>query len=158
MDATIDNARPPGTMYYMSYDLSLMPTTVFRDEVSEPKLRALLKRRPIVRIGRYAQDEVAVVVEPGMFRELEGAQEALDSLRINTMMLLAAARAGIALPSATLEPLGLDESGWQTLNRFQAEVPFVLTHGEDGEQLARGGLEGAAYVDELEDDLALLDD
>ncbi len=54
----------------VSYDMQLMPTTAFRDEVSEPKLRLLLARPPVVRVGRYAQDEVAVVLAPDVFRDL----------------------------------------------------------------------------------------
>lgn len=59
-------------------------------------------------------------------------------------LLLAAARAGVGIPSETLERVapGLDSS-WQAVAEFAARWPVHLHAGEDGEPLARGHLHAA---------------
>jgi hypothetical protein len=51
-------------------------------------------------------------------------------------LLVAAARAGLALPSETLEALGLElPFDWRAVNEFQARFPVALTHDEQGAPL-----------------------
>ena len=78
-------------------------------------------------------------------------QELHDTLPL----LLGAVKAGVALPSETLERLvpGLDDS-WRAVATFAAKFPVRLSSGEDGEPITRGRLRSASgpIEDSGEDD------
>jgi len=51
---------------------------------------------------------------------------------------MAAVSAGAAIPSQTLDSLGVQfEFDWQRLNAFQAAFPISITHDENGKPLAK---------------------
>ncbi len=90
----------------------------------------LLSEHSVVEIGPYRRSTEAVVVEPGLFEELEHDREQLDSLRTNLRMLLLAASDGVALPARTLEALGIrGDEDWRMLNAFQPPCRCVSTPG-----------------------------
>lgn len=69
-------------------------------------------------------------------------------------LVLAATRAGVAIPSETLDRLapGLDQS-WQAVADFAAAFPVRISRGEHGETLTRGRLTAhPGAVEEYGDD------
>ena len=53
-------------------------------------------------------------------------------------LLIAAVSAGAAIPSETLDSLGIKfDFDWRRLNAFQAAFPTRITHGEGGEPLPK---------------------
>lgn len=64
-----------------------------------------------------------------------------QELRQTLPLVLAAAKAGVAIPSETLARFapGLDES-WESIAEFAAAFPLRLSAGERGEPLTRGRL------------------
>ncbi len=85
-----------------------------------------------VAITRHG-DLDAYLVPPG-FKDLI---EEADHLRSSLPILLAAAQAGVALPSETLAQYGITaEFDWQRLIDFVNAAPIELEFGEDGERLA----------------------
>ena len=70
------------------------------------------------------------LVPPEAAEELERAQR----LRETLPLLMAAAASGAALPSHTLQSLGIEiPFEWRALNRFTARAPVTFTQGEDCE-------------------------
>lgn len=147
-------------MYVMSYNTVSMGTAEFRQDVSEPKLSHLLAEHPVVRVGRYRDRPVAVVVSPETFDEMLRDHETVEQLRAFVPLLAAAISTGAVLPSQTLEQLGLElnDDTWQTLNEIQRLLPVRLAQDPEGSPIARTTLRAMPYVDELDEELELLDD
>jgi PHD/YefM family antitoxin component YafN of YafNO toxin-antitoxin module len=83
--------------------------------------------------------------------------EELRAIRDTTPLLLAAARAGVTIPSATLDALDLQGAfDWEALNRFQASFEVRITRGEDGAPLP-ARVEGLSHrpIGELDEELEL---
>ena len=98
-----------------------------------------------------------VLITPAMWAELRSRTEEADRLRAALPLLLAAARAGIAVPSEAFETLGLPVvEDWRALNALLAALPVRLTHDPEGQPLpqqpARLSLQHAS---EDEDELVL---
>ncbi len=86
-----------------------------------------------VAITRHG-DLDAYLIPPGVKDLLDEA----DHLRTSLPVLLAAARAGVALPSDTLAEYGVEtDFDWERLIRFINAAPIALERGEDGEHLTR---------------------
>lgn len=135
-------------------------TKEFRTQVSARKIRALLRKHRAVEVGRYRGEPDAVVLAPEVFEELVSDHDQLESLRDALPLLLAALRSGVAIPSDTLDRLGVElpADGWQDLNAFQAAFPLELTHGEDGAPLARASVGTARPFEEIAEELEFLED
>lgn len=87
---------------------------------------------------------------------------AADAKRLKAAvpLLVAAAQRGVAIPSQTLETLGLGAAfDWRALNEFQAAYPVQLTHGDDGAPLPAPvtGLQQEFAPDEPGEDLVVVD-
>lgn len=149
-------------MYNMVYE-SRGPLNVgtaeFRRGISDSKLHALVTEHPVINVGSYRRERAAVVVEPAYYDELAHALDKLESLRAAVPMLMAAARAGVAVPSKTLVDLKIDlpDTGWEALNTFQADTPIRLTHDPDGSPVTRVVLD-TSYIAELDEPLESTDD
>jgi hypothetical protein len=71
-------------------------------------------------------------------------------------LLVAAAGAGVALPSETRETLGVEMPfDWRAVNEFQARFPVALTHDEQGAPLRAQevGLRQQHYEEEPDEEL-----
>lgn len=147
-------------VYNMKYTALELGTAEFRVQTSTPKLRSLLAEHPVVTVGRYKDEPAAVVVDPAMFAELLSDHVRLEQLQDLLPLLVTALAAGAAIPSTTLDRLGIElpDRTWQTLNELQHHVPVHLALGEHGEAVARGRLSSLGPVEEMEEDLILLDD
>lgn len=66
-------------------------------------------------------------------------------LRETLPLVLAAARAGVAIPSESLERIAPDlDRSWRAVAEFAAAFPVHLSRGEYGEPLTRARLRAAA--------------
>ncbi len=74
----------------------------------------------------------AFLIPPGV----KGLIDEAEHLRKSLPILLAAARAGVALPSDTLAEYGVESVfDWEKLIRFVNAAPIEMECGEDGESL-----------------------
>lgn len=123
-----------------------------------PILREVHAKRGAVEVIKDGQRE-AVVVEHAVFTALVAASKDATALRSSLPLLLAAAVAGVALPSETLTQLGLTLPGDpDALKRFRSTFDVPITHDEDGARLPAVGPLRTEAVDEAEEDeLVLLD-
>lgn len=157
--------HPVGTiriMYNMSNNTEMafaLGTAEFRQAVSDSKLRDLLSEHPIVSVGRYKEEASAVVLAPGRYAELREAEGRWAQVRTVLPLLMAAVRAGVAIPSSTLDEYGieLDDKSWQALNQLQRIMPFRIDADEEGHPITRGSVSSASYVEELDDELVVDD-
>lgn len=87
---------------------------------------------------------------------LEQAAALKQELTETLPLLLAAMKAGVAIPSDTLRHMapGLDDS-WEAISDFASSYPLRLSRGEHGERLTRGRLRGAGGLPESGDDSEL---
>jgi antitoxin (DNA-binding transcriptional repressor) of toxin-antitoxin stability system len=115
-----------------------------------------------IAITRYNAVE-GYLVPPGQLdtlRERVAELEAREQELVNTLpLVLAAAQAGVAIPSETLRRLvpGLDGS-WQAIATFAATTPVRIAYGEDGEAVSHGRLRAiSGLVGESDDDDLNLD-
>lgn len=133
------------------------------DEIGHRQLREelapLLRRlgetgRPTAVTNRNKVE--AVIVPARVFDEMAQAQADLGQLRDVLPLLLAAAAAGAAIPSQTLDHFGLTGAfDWRAINAFQAAFPVRITHDEMGVPLAKLPAARPTAPDESEDELAL---
>lgn len=119
---------------------------------------AQVKAGVAVRVTHY-NEVVGYLLAPDAVQGIvDRAVEHRDSeLRSTLPLLLAAATAGVAIPSETLSRLvpGLDNS-WEAVAHFAASFPVELTRGEGGEPIAHGRLRGAdVAIEEFGDDADL---
>lgn len=92
-----------------------------------------------------------------MWSELRSRTQEAERLRAALPLLLAAARAGVAVPSETFETLGLPVAeDWRALNALVAALPVRLTHDPEGQPLpAQPAHLSLQRVSEDEDELVL---
>lgn len=114
----------------------------------------------MVEVGRYKDEVAAVVLDPVLFEEIRAASVRLSQVRELLPLLLAAVRAGAAIPSSTLEGLGfdLDDDSWQILNQLQYHLHVRLDSDEEGRPISRGRVSSGVYVEELDEELVTVDD
>jgi|BarGraNGADG00212_1021973.scaffolds.fasta_scaffold13159_3 PHD/YefM family antitoxin component YafN of YafNO toxin-antitoxin module len=122
-----------------------------RDKLG-PMLEKISASHSAVEVVNRGRSE-AVVVSHDMYTVLLASQRELDDVRDSVALLLAAVAAGAAVPSDTLDRLGIIiPVDLDALQAFQATYPVRITHGEDGQRLGRTpvlSLESYAdYVDE----------
>lgn len=80
-----------------------------------------------------------VLLSPDAFATLRDAAAAGERLLAALPLLMGAARSGVAVPSETAERVGLGlAEDWRALNELLSTIPVALSHGEEGEPLARG--------------------
>lgn len=127
-----------------------------------PILGEIRKVGGAVEIVNDGRREV-VVVDHEVFTRLVGSQQDAEALRESLPLLLAAAAAGVAIPSQTLTRLNvhipLDP---EALKRFRSAYPVRFTHDEDGTRLTETSAvathAGTEAADEDELVLTELDD
>ena len=89
----------------------------------------------------------AYLLPPAVIEEVRWAERMRDTLPL----LMAAVQAGAAIPSTTLDELGVEiPFDWRKLHRFAASYPVTLTHGEDGEPLT--WIDGEIETELIEED------
>ena len=116
-----------------------MPTPIDPESVGHRRLKNHLSEvlRETVHKGRAVPISNhgkidGYLVPPAAVEEMQWAERMRDTLPL----LMAAVQAGAAIPSTTLDELGIEiPFDWRKLNRFGANYPVTLTHGEDGEPL-----------------------
>jgi len=114
------------------------------EQVGHRKLRENLSPllRRLTKSGRMAavtnRNKVEAVLVPARaFEEWAHAKADLGRLRQVMPLLMAAVSAGVAIPSETIQALGIQfEFDWKRLNAFQAAFPIRISHGEEGHPLA----------------------
>lgn len=102
-----------------------------------------------------------VVVAHDLFGDLVETARGADKLRESMSFLLAAASAGVHIPSETMERLGLAPAKVDVgaTKRFRSRYPLNATHGEKGELLSSVKLSGAySPIVEADDELVFVDD
>lgn len=122
-----------------------------RDKLG-PMLAEISASHGAVEVVNRGRSE-AVVVAHDVYITLLASRRELDDVRDSVALLLAAVAAGAAVPSETLDRLGITiPVDLDALQAFQATYPVRITHGEDGQRLGRApalSLEPYAdYVDE----------
>ena len=114
----------------------------------------LLRTSEAVAVTHYNEVE-GYLVAPDRYDSLvedaARAAEREDELKATLPMLLAAARAGVAIPSETLERLlpGHGADDWRALAEFAATFPSRLSAGEHGEPITRAHL--SSYTGPIEE-------
>lgn len=92
-------------------------------------LRETVYRGRGVPISKNGQVD-GYLLPPQAVEELERSRR----LRETLPLLMSAAASGAAIPSQTLQDLGIEiPFDWRALNRFNARAPVTFTQGEDGE-------------------------
>jgi hypothetical protein len=77
-----------------------------------------------------------ILMAPSMFDALRSRAADAERLLAALPLLIAAARAEVAIPSETFQALGIGgRDDWRALNELLAGVPVTITHGEDGHPL-----------------------
>lgn len=98
----------------------------------------------------------AFLVPPRAYEELRDAEGEVARLRAALPLLVAAASAGVAIPSESLERLGIDlDFDWRALNAFQARFGVPITHGDDGAPLPPMPSTAPLSVEESDEELVL---
>lgn len=140
---------------------AVLPRVGHRQLRSElgPLFREIRKVHGAVEVVNDGQREV-VVVDHDIFDDLVFAKKDAAALRNSLPLMLAAAAAGVGIPSSTLHQLGLElPVDPEALKRFRSGYPVRHTHDEDGTPLALVGSVTTADVVEAsdEDDLVWVD-
>lgn len=111
-----------------------------------------------VEVVNQGQRDV-MLVAPAEFDQMRAARSDADSLRESVSMLVAAASQGVALPSETMERLGLSASGdSEKLKWFRTHYPVRFTHDEDGNALRATPVLSTQFFDEDEDEIEFVSD
>jgi len=77
-----------------------------------------------------------ILMAPSMFDALRSRAADAERLLAALPLLIAAARAEVAIPSETFQALGIGgRDDWRALNELLAGVPVTITHGQDGHPL-----------------------
>lgn len=143
----------------------------FLESTSQPVNRRTLKNeqgrvfREALEQGRIVpienNREVDAYLVPGeVFAAARAAAAEAKRLEAAIPLLVAAAQSGVAIPSQTLETLGLGTTlDWEALNEFQAAYPVRLTHTEDGAPLPPPitALQQASVPEEPDEELVMVD-
>jgi PHD/YefM family antitoxin component YafN of YafNO toxin-antitoxin module len=125
-----------------------------RDKLG-PMLEKISSSHGAVEVVNRGRSE-AVVVAHDVYTVLLASRRELDDVRNSVALLLAAVAAGAAVPSGTLDRLGIKiPVDFDALQAFQANYPVRITHDEDGQRLGRvpalSPESYADYVDEPDD-------
>ncbi|HET8751953.1 MAG TPA: hypothetical protein VFM43_05455 [Gaiellaceae bacterium] len=113
--------------------------------------RSIHKGRIAVLTNR--NEDECFLVPPERFEEMAEAEASLGLLKTTLPLLLTAARAGAAIPSETLDQLGIEiPFDWKALNLFQAHYPVTITHGQEGDALPVLATATPMMISEAEDD------
>jgi PHD/YefM family antitoxin component YafN of YafNO toxin-antitoxin module len=122
-----------------------------RDKLG-PMLERISASHGAVEVVNRGRSE-AVVVSHDLYTALLASQRELDDVRGTVALLLAAVSSGAAVPSDTLDRLGIKiPVDFDALQAFQAAYPAQVTHNEEGQRL--GGVPAlfleshTEYVDE----------
>jgi prevent-host-death family protein len=87
------------------------------------------------------------LVPPAAIEELQWAERMRDTLPL----LMAAVQAGAAIPSTTLDELGVDiPFDWRKLHKFLVEYPVEITHDEEGNPIR--WIDGKIETELIEED------
>ena len=124
-----------------------------------PILSEIHQVRGAVEIVNDGEREV-VVLDHDVFDELVFSKRDATALRDSLPLMLAAAAAGIAIPSTTLDQLGLQlPVDAEALKRFRSGYPVRHTHDEDGTPLTFVDAVAVDTVGEAadEDDIVLIE-
>jgi hypothetical protein len=124
-----------------------------------PILGQIHRVRGAVEVVNDGQRE-AVIVDHDLFAQLVDSYQDAAALRASLPLLVAAAAAGVAIPSQTLSRLGIElPADPEALKRFRSGYPVRFTHDEDGMRLTPvTSVETAAVTEAAdEDELVLLD-
>lgn len=124
-----------------------------------PILGKIHQVRGAVEVVNDGHREV-VVVDHDVFDDLVFAKRDALALRDSLPLMLAAATAGVAIPSATLDQLGVVlPVDAEALKRFRSGYPVRHTHDEDGTPLTLVDMVAVDSVAEAvdEDDIVLLE-
>jgi hypothetical protein len=124
-----------------------------------PILGQIHRVRGAVEVVNDGQREV-VVLDHDLFTQLVDSHQDAAALRESLPLLIAAAAAGVAIPSQTLSRLGIElPADPEALKRFRSGYPVRFTHGEDGTRLAEATDVATDAITEAadEDELVLLD-
>jgi PHD/YefM family antitoxin component YafN of YafNO toxin-antitoxin module len=98
----------------------------------------------------------AVLMAPDTFAALRELELEVERLRASIPLLVAAARSRVAIPSQSLEALGLDlELDWRAVNAFAARFAPPITHDEEGGPLAELPDAAPTPVTESDEELRL---
>jgi hypothetical protein len=138
----------------------MKPTDISLDTFPYGKFRAEYRRiidshaaEPFA-LGPHGRPEV-VVVPSELFQQLSNVRRQLEELSRTTPVLLAAAQAGVAFPSASLTALGYrPEFDANKLAAFLAHFAGGPTRDEDGRLLPQWDL-ALAHESVEEDDVEL---
>jgi PHD/YefM family antitoxin component YafN of YafNO toxin-antitoxin module len=122
-----------------------------RDKLG-PMLEKISASHGAVEVVNRGRSE-AVVVSHDVYTVLLASQRELDDVRSSVALLLAAVAAGAAVPSDTLDRLGITiPVDFDALQTFQATYPARITHDEDGQRLGRvPALAGESYADYVDE-------
>lgn len=98
-----------------------------------------------------------VVLDHDVFDDLVFSKRDATALRDSLPLMLAAAAAGVAIPSTTLDQLGLKlPVDAEALKRFRSGYPVRHTHDEDGTALTLVDAVGVDSVIEATDEDAIV--
>lgn len=122
-----------------------------RDQLG-PVLEKVCAAHGAVEVVNRGRPE-AVVMAHDVFTDLVASRRELDEVRGSVALLLAAVSAGAAVPSETLDRLGITIPwGLDALQSFQASYPAQVTQDERGQPLGRvPALTLEAYADEVDE-------
>jgi PHD/YefM family antitoxin component YafN of YafNO toxin-antitoxin module len=120
-----------------------------------PLLERLSASHGAVEVVNRGRSE-AVIVSHDVYNGLLASQRELDDLRSTVALLLAGISSGAAIPSDTLDRLGITiPVNLDALQTFQATYPTRITHDEGGQRLGRvpalSRESDAEYLDERDE-------
>ncbi len=125
-----------------------------KHELGRVLARTVARGRPAAVTNRGAVE--AFLVPPPVYEELRDSAAEAARLRAAMPLLVAAARAGVAIPSESLERLGIElDFDWRALNAFQARFGAPLTHDEEGAPLPPMPAAEPLHVEESDQELVL---
>jgi hypothetical protein len=126
---------------------------------SSTKLRDLFAESPLVRVARYRAETDAWIVDPDLMHEFMSSRDELREMRKALPLFVAAIRAGVRIPSETLEAIGIStgDASWRAINEFQADHDIEIGADEDGNALPSIHIRAQA-AQELDEELVLLVD
>jgi PHD/YefM family antitoxin component YafN of YafNO toxin-antitoxin module len=123
---------------------------VFREQVSRGHTVAITNNNEID----------GYLIPPAAYEDARRTIDELTRMKAAIPLIVAAARAGVAIPSETFETLGLElPFDWRALNDFQARFPVAMTHDEQGSPLPppQTDLQQRRYEEEDDEELTLIE-
>jgi prevent-host-death family protein len=142
-----------------SHRMARIGHRALRENLS-PVLAEVEKLGGAVEITNGSRRE-AVVVTYDVFLNLVSAAQEVETLKSTMAPLVAAVSHGVAVPSTTLDSLGLNlSSDPELVKAFRTRHPVQFTHGDDGTRLPSPGRLRVTALREVddEDDIVFIDD